>query len=927
MEPPASLSALLRQYMQRMGYTADRLAKESTVPKPTIVNWLEGRAKKPREWIPLLLIAAVLHLDERDTTALLQAAGHAPLDTLRPAVQAWLPTITSVLQRRLIEPYVVAEADRVLDAAHQRLAALPLDAVPTPAMLPPGSRMPLQRNVLFVGRRLDLQALARALKRGDAALIGQGEAAVATGMGGIGKTQLAAEFVHRYGQFFVGGVFWLSFADPAAVPAEIAACGGAAHLALRPDWDNTSFDEQVRLVQAAWQSPLPRLLIFDNVEDEALVQHWRPTTGGCHILVTSRRAHWDAALGVQTLPVRVLQRDESIALLHHFVAHSLDDIAMLDTIANHLGDLPLAVHLAGRYLQRYQHVVTPASYLADLDDVPMLDHPSLQEGGISPTKHVQHLARAFALSYNRLNAQDTIDHWALALLARAACFAPGEPIGRDLLFAALAQERALGGTPLKLEDALQRLLALGLVEEATHSAVRMHRLVIAFVQQQQTDDQAQAAIEQTLIELMNQYNEASDVTTLLSMQTHLRFVTDQAAARDDARAANMCESLGYHLWHIGSHAESHTYLERALKIREHVPAPDQAAIASALNLLALSHSAQGQYSIALHTHERALAIWLDTVGPAHACTIAEWNNLAFIHMLHGHYDDAYTYFSQSLAASRRVFGLKHAQTARLINNLGWLFRRQGRYRRAHRYLELALKIRTQILPSPHVATSMTLTFVGEVLYLQSNYAMAWQYHQQALAMRVALFGEDHYDPAESYWHLGRILHAQGKLKEAREYLDRSLAIRTAHFGATHRSKALSMSSLGALLRDQGEHSLAQSYLEQAIGVLQQHAGNDYPELVEPLNDLGVLCLQQGNVATAHAHFERALAICYKQLDDAHPDTAMTLNNLGQVHQAQANSNRARECYEHALAICQQRLAPDHPLTRSVKANLAALGET
>lgn len=61
-----------------------------------------------------------------------------------------------------------------------------------------------------------------------------GQVATATGLGGIGKTQLASELVHRYGRFFAGGVFWLSFADPEAVPAGIAGCGRPGNTAGRP---------------------------------------------------------------------------------------------------------------------------------------------------------------------------------------------------------------------------------------------------------------------------------------------------------------------------------------------------------------------------------------------------------------------------------------------------------------------------------------------------------------------------------------------------------------------------------------------------------------------------------------------------------------------------------------------------------------------
>jgi hypothetical protein len=150
-------------------------------------------------------------------------------------------------------PARVTEAEQV--EAEARLAALPPATVAAPAALPPKSRVLFARNILFVGREEDLKRLATALKAGETAAVGQ--IAAATGLGGIGKTQLANEFAHRYGQYFAGGVFWLNFADPEAVPAEIAACGGPGALDLRPDFRNLPLQDQVRLVASAWHSPLP----------------------------------------------------------------------------------------------------------------------------------------------------------------------------------------------------------------------------------------------------------------------------------------------------------------------------------------------------------------------------------------------------------------------------------------------------------------------------------------------------------------------------------------------------------------------------------------------------------------------------------------------------------------------------------------------
>ena len=199
-------------------------------------------------------------------------------------------------------------APETLDAALAKLAELPLDCVPGLCAPPVHSRVLLGANPLFVGREEELCAIAAALKGGETVAVGQ--TAAATGMGGIGKTQLASAFVHRYGHFFQGGVFWLSMADPNAISAEVAACG-LRMAELRTDYATLDLPTQVSTVLGAWQSPLPRLLVFDNCEEPELLAQWRPPVGGCRVLVTSRRSQWDDGLAVQALPLDTHPRPKS----------------------------------------------------------------------------------------------------------------------------------------------------------------------------------------------------------------------------------------------------------------------------------------------------------------------------------------------------------------------------------------------------------------------------------------------------------------------------------------------------------------------------------------------------------------------------------------------------------------------------------------
>jgi hypothetical protein len=173
--------------------------------------------------------------------------------------------------------------------------------IPPVRPLPHGSRMPHRSNPLFVGREEEMLALKKNLTPGSNALVGV-HAAV-TGMGGVGKTQLAIEYAHHCGQDYPGGVFWLNFTGEEDPINEVARCGGPEGLDLEK-WSEMKAPDQAFRVQKFWEeSNSASLLIFDNAEDPAAVEKWRPKHGLASVLITSRRDDWPPEMGVKALGI------------------------------------------------------------------------------------------------------------------------------------------------------------------------------------------------------------------------------------------------------------------------------------------------------------------------------------------------------------------------------------------------------------------------------------------------------------------------------------------------------------------------------------------------------------------------------------------------------------------------------------------------
>jgi hypothetical protein len=172
-----------------------------------------------------------------------------------------------------------------------------------------------------------------------------------TGMGGVGKTQLAVEFAYRYGYRF-RSVHWLDLRNPALLDEQIArkrrpyGPGNPGPTNSPTRWPARCRPGRPKgracSSWTTWRTPPPRRASWPASPHSSL-----------RLLLTARRRDWPRYLGLQILPLDEFTPEESRAFLRHFLPPDRAADADLDALAERLGHLPLALELAGRYLERH----------------------------------------------------------------------------------------------------------------------------------------------------------------------------------------------------------------------------------------------------------------------------------------------------------------------------------------------------------------------------------------------------------------------------------------------------------------------------------------------------------------------------------------------------------------------------------------------
>jgi tetratricopeptide (TPR) repeat protein len=527
--------------------------------------------------------------------------------------------------------------------------------LPPVSPLPEKHRMPYRSiGEKFVGRVDSFWNLHDSLFR-DGTTILAGEVVV-VGTGGLGKTQLAIEYAHRFGSVYTGGVYWVD-ADQ-GLSTLISQVGEAAGIEVDKKADEAHQLEQIW--RGLNQLPGASLLILDNFPESAALRPYLPVGGRVHTLITTRRQDLDYA----SVRLNILTPEEGIRLLNSGARQFGDDAARL---VERVGGLPLALELAKGYLN-YRRKLTISELLEEMlatSDIELLTEFASKYRDHLPSRHETDIVRTFQLSWD-----------AAPEVGRAVLRAMGElaPVGvpQFLLRSVL---NLPAGTHVRdqLARALDELSRLSLLELDVNGNPIAHRLILAFARHRNAADSA-SPFNQCLAAIQQQMDRAS-LTPDAGVICELNLLVPHAESlltgslirpEDFSRLAG---GLGTHYHALGRYSDARRTLAGALASDEKTFEPGHPSIAISQSNLATVLRGLGQLEEARDLLRKALASDEKTFEPGHPSIARSQSNLATVLKNLGQLEEARELLQKAHRAYLSRFGPDHPGTQTIRRNL------------------------------------------------------------------------------------------------------------------------------------------------------------------------------------------------------------------------------------------------------------------
>ena len=553
-----------------------------------------------------------------------------------------------------------------------------------------------ERNESFTGRDTFLTQLYNQFRNPDTDPY-HGRI-VLFGLGGIGKTQIALEYVYRY-QNSYQRIYWISADTQASLLDGYQKIAERAKLPISHPATPVQVAERV----ISWLDREEScLLVVDNLDDLDVLTVENPnsrflllpSTGQSqrHTLITSRNRYADG-IPAQGMEVTKFDQGASLALLYEAskvtVSSDPTEVQAAVKIVEDLDHLPLAIDQAAAYIREVAKKFT--TFLADYAKYPQ-DLTDWTPQGIRP--YPRTVATTWRMSFTAISDNDPTVMKLLRLLSF---------LNPDGILSEFLQNGARGipddlreiiSHRIKFQKAIFELERFSLVkwtaDSEGHEMLVIHRLVQAVVKDQMSKDDWTASCN-TMIEICHRSfpykvtNETRATCRLYQNQVVLPLLRLENVYT--IRLSNIMSRVGLFLDADGKPREAEILHKQALNIDIMMQGLEHPYTLKSMNNLASTYSDQGRTGEAAGLQEEVLEKCRQILGLEHPHTLGSMNNLAITYSDQGRTGEAATLEEEVLEKRRQILGLEHPDTLASMNNLAITYRSQGRTNEAAALME------------------------------------------------------------------------------------------------------------------------------------------------------------------------------------------------------------------------------------------------
>ncbi|MGW5058275.1 FxSxx-COOH system tetratricopeptide repeat protein [Streptomyces sp. NPDC004096] len=775
-----------------------------------------------------------------------------------------------------------------------------------------------RRNTRFTGRESLLNDAYHLLQSADA---GAGVVAL-HGMSGVGKTQLAAEYVYRFGSEY-DVVWWVNAEKRVSYRRYLAELAPKLGLATGQE-----YGERLRAVRDSLRrgDPYARwLLVLDGADEPDQIWDLVPTGPG-HVLITTRNPEWTEH-NSRLLEVPVYERYESVAFIRRRAPRLSE--ADADQLAEALEDLPLLLDQT-------------AGWLND-SDLSVDDYIALLEGGID--QDVVKVSADFPLAFqtawsillNKL--RETVPE-SVDLLRLCTFFAPGFiPVRllKEMPHDELPEQVAgLLNDPLLWNKAINQLRQYSVVRLESHDT---------------TSDDAAASGESLYLHRMVHQIVGKDMPA----EDHKEFieVVRQALASADPRRPTDPE-----LWPV--YAEIVPHLKYADVLNSTDP-NIQRLVFNCLRYMFFS----GEYAAGIKLGERALEAWRSLLGETHPRiweltyhyanllrSVGEYGRteaierIAVEHLREergpqdldhlraagglgadlrglGRYDEALELSQWLLTAYRELLGEQDSRTLNAQNNVAVTLVLLGRFEEALEVDRRTMEARRALLRARHPWTLYSETSYALDLRLLGRYADAESAQAKNVRELLLVLGENNPYTLKGRHNLAFCHYRSGDHEPAgrlfADVLERSERV----LGETNPDTLRYATSQSCFIREHGDIDQARELSETTVARYEVMLAEGHPFVVGARANHALVLRSVGERDHAYTLGEQAWTDMTAAVGESHPWTLGCAINASALRSLVGDPEAAAELSKATAARATEVLGRTHPLTLSARIAQAA----